>query len=111
MDAASPNPGPQRTSRQLRLRKFPVLFLWHRPARLPFKLDEEGFVALADVLRWLHGLPNSRRVTRADGLTAIGVRRAPSFARRAERFRVLPPDATPAAATINPENCGTMEKI
>lgn len=107
MDADSPTP---LTPRQLKLRKFLVLLLVHRPARFPLAVDEEGFVALADVLRLLHGLPNFRWVTRADVLTAITVPRAPHFELRDERLRVLPHPAPPATAPITPKKCGTMEE-
>lgn len=100
MDADSPTP---LTPRQLKLRKFLVLLLVHRPARFPLAVDEEGFVALADVLRLLHGLPNFRWVTRADVLTAITVPRAPHFELRDERLRVRREPPSQPTDTITPK--------
>ncbi len=109
MDDVSPTPAPDLTPRQLKLRKFLVLLLVHRPARFASLLDDEGSIALPELLRLLHGLPNFRWVTRADVLTAIGVPRAPRFELRDERLRVVPDGPTTPADTIPPEKCGTME--
>ncbi len=104
MDADSPKANPDLTLRQLKLRRFLVLLLGHRPARFPLPADEEGFVALADIMRLLRGLPNFRWATRADVLTAISVPRAPYFELREERLRLL------KTAPPHPQTCGTMEE-
>jgi len=72
--------------------------------------DEEGFVALAEIMRLLRGLPNFRWATRADVLTAISVPRAPHFELREERLRLLTTPSEPSAVPIRTENCGTMEE-
>ncbi len=109
MPDALPKPGPDLTPRQLKLRKFLVLLLQHRPARFPLPTDAEGFVSLAEILRLLHGLPNFRWATRADVLTIISVPRPPYFELRDERLRIRQSVVDPTAP-VNPEKCGTMEQ-
>ncbi|HOV48153.1 MAG TPA: RNA 2'-phosphotransferase [Anaerolineae bacterium] len=54
------------TPRLVKLSKFLMLLLYHRPARFPIPLDEEGYASLDEVLHILKGLPNFRWAGRRD---------------------------------------------
>lgn len=59
-------------SRQaLKLSRFLGLILRHQPERFGLAMDEEGWVALAEVIEVLRGLPNFRWARRADVMQIV----------------------------------------
>lgn len=79
----------RRASQLRKLSRFLILMLYHRPARFPITLDEQGYAHIGEIMRLLKGLPNFRWATQADIDAVIELPGRRRFERSGDRIRAL----------------------